>query len=87
MTNYRVGFSSVVVIIILEVIYCAACSPALPVPKESDMQTVEAAKLGMMLDSLRQGRSLYVQRCGVCHLLKYPQDYTASQWTKSVEEM
>ena len=75
------------VFIVLAAICCAGCNPTLPVPKESDLQAVDTAKFGVMLDSLRQGRTLYVQRCGSCHLLKYPQDYTAGQWTKSVGEM
>ncbi len=87
MTNLRSGSFFAGALVILEIVYLAACSPALPIPQESDLQAVEAAKLGVMLDSLRQGRALYVQRCGICHLLKYPQDYTAGQWTHSVDEM
>jgi hypothetical protein len=42
---------------------------------------------GIMLDSLAEGRKLYVNHCGSCHNLHLPQQYTSSEWEKNVAEM
>ena len=40
-----------------------------------------------MLDSLTEGRKLYVSHCGNCHNLYLPEQYTAGDWDKNVTEM
>jgi mono/diheme cytochrome c family protein len=44
-------------------------------------------RTGIMLDSLAQGRKLYVSNCGSCHNLHLPQQYTSAEWEKNVAEM
>jgi len=40
-----------------------------------------------MLDSLSEGRKLYVAHCGSCHTLYLPERFKASEWEINVDEM
>jgi mono/diheme cytochrome c family protein len=44
-------------------------------------------RTGIMLDSLSEGRRLYVGHCGSCHNLYLPGRYDAAEWEKNVNEM
>jgi hypothetical protein len=52
------------------------------VPASADQE-----RTGIMLDSLTEGRKLYVSHCGSCHNLHLPQQYSAAEWEKNVAEM
>jgi hypothetical protein len=86
MRNYRPDwffhslFKAIPVLILCGLIY--RCGSALYVPTVEDQQ-----RTGIMLDSLSDGRKLYVDRCGSCHNLYLPAQYTESEWEKNVEEM
>jgi cytochrome c5 len=58
------------------------CGSALYVPSVADQ-----ARTGIMLDSLSEGRKLYVNHCGSCHNLYLPERYDATEWEKNVSEM
>jgi mono/diheme cytochrome c family protein len=40
-----------------------------------------------MLDSLSEGRKLYMDHCGSCHNLYLPHRFNATEWEKNVGEM
>ena len=42
---------------------------------------------GLTLNELHQGRSLYLSRCGTCHVLKRPVELPPEQWQAEVDEM
>ena len=44
-------------------------------------------RTGILLDSLSEGRKLYVDHCGSCHNLYLPERYSAPEWEKNVAEM
>ena len=42
---------------------------------------------GTTLERLTQCRELYVAKCGSCHALKLPSDYSVDVWRKNLDEM
>lgn len=66
----------------------AACGGS-PFPEPVAADTARATPLfpDVTLAELRQGRSLYLSRCGGCHALKRPQELPPEQWRVEVDEM
>jgi hypothetical protein len=58
-----------------------ACSTALYLPVASP--GISNSDLGEM----KQGRSLYINKCGSCHTLYLPEKYSAPQWKVQVRRM
>ena len=59
-----------------------ACAPSLYQP------SVElAVKTGHFLDELQQGRQLYVDRCGSCHQLHLPKEFSETIWRNNLDSM
>ncbi len=56
-------------------------SSNLYVPTSSDVTT------NATLSELQQGRTLYINNCGVCHGLYSPDDYSASGWKRVMAGM
>jgi hypothetical protein len=70
---------------ILFLLFCALicrCGSALYVPTAADQD-----RTGFMLDSLSEGRKLYIGHCGSCHTLFLPAQYNSVEWEKNVNEM
>ena len=66
----------------------AACgSAAVPEPTAADASRGSAHFPGLTLNELHHGRSLYVSRCGTCHVLKRPVELPPEQWQAEVDEM
>jgi cytochrome c5 len=66
----------------------AACGgSAIPQPTAADASRGRAHFPGLTLNELQQGRSLYVSRCGSCHVLKRPAELSATQWQSEVDDM
>lgn len=59
-----------------------ACAPALYLPTEEVART-----RSKNLADLQRGRQLYIDRCGSCHNLYLPSQYSAADWKKNVHEM
>ncbi len=59
-----------------------SCAPALYMPSVDD-----ANRTGVSADSLAMGRTLYANRCGSCHNLHLPEQYTRAHWQKEIPEM
>lgn len=58
------------------------CATALYVPTQQ-----KATASGTTLDSLQQGRKVYVNSCGSCHTLFLPEQYTTPQWERYTNSM
>ncbi len=58
-----------------------ACSEALYTP------TLEKAGSTEHLNSLLEGRKLYVNSCGSCHSLHRLDEYNSVEWQKNVDRM
>lgn len=57
---------------------------AIPVPSEAD---AVRARPGVTVEALRQGRDLYVARCGGCHRLYPPDHERRGEWPAVVQRM
>lgn len=81
---YSRMFSKIVntIFLVLIAVIGLQCSAALKVPTPQD-----AANTGIAIDTLLNGRQLYITSCGSCHNLYLPEKYTAQQWVHNVEEM
>ena len=69
----------------LAITFCVAFSysfAAVYLPTEAD-----AKKANVKLEVLTQGRELYMNRCGTCHVLHQPSEYTKEKWVKVLDKM
>jgi cytochrome c5 len=60
---------------------------AIPEPTAADVNRGSGHFPDLTLSELHQGRSLYVSRCGSCHVLKRPLELAPEQWQVEVTEM
>ncbi len=66
----------------------AACGGnAVPQPTVADASRGSAHFPDVTLGELNQGRTLYLSRCGSCHVLKRPAELPPEQWQVEVSEM
>lgn len=68
------------------VMVASACAGgrAIPIPTEAD---AARAGPGVTVEALRQGRDLYVARCGGCHRLYPPDHARRGEWPAVVLRM
>jgi len=59
-----------------------SCTPALYLPTRE-----QASRAGIPLDHLKQGRQLYIDHCGSCHMLHLPGEFTREKWTAELDSM
>lgn len=69
-------------ILILALAFAVGCSTALYMPN-----SVDADRAGVSAEKLMNGRTLYINKCGSCHNLHLPEQYTQKQWLKVMPEM
>lgn len=67
--------------IILLTCLIGGCGAALYTPTPSDVTE------GTTLDRLHEGRALYVNKCGSCHMLKLPSEHSPTVWRENLDEM
>jgi mono/diheme cytochrome c family protein len=66
----------------------AACGASpIPQPTVADASRGSAHFPDLTLNELNHGRTLYMSRCGSCHVLKRPAELPAEQWQVEVTEM
>jgi len=59
----------------------------IPQPTAADASRGSAHFPDVTLSELSQGRTLYVNRCGNCHVLKRPVELPPEQWQAEVSDM
>ena len=59
----------------------------LPVVTQDDARRAEARWPGATQEVLEEGRQKYIDRCGGCHSLHLPAEFTESEWKRAVETM
>ena len=59
-----------------------ACGGALPVATP-----VDAARSGVALAELQQGRSLVAAKCSSCHRTPQPTELRSDEWPRMIDEM
>jgi hypothetical protein len=62
-------------------VLAAGCGSGLYVPSPAHVSQ------GTTLERLMHGRELYVAKCGNCHSLKSPSEYSVEVWRKNLDEM
>lgn len=67
---------------LVTIVLVVACSSALYIPTSAD-----ADRAGSSTGQLMIGRNLYINKCGSCHNLHLPEQYTKKQWLKEMPEM
>jgi hypothetical protein len=65
-------------------VYC--CSPSLLRPTQSD-EAFAKDKWGQAGADLNQGYDIYVSKCGGCHILPKPLDYSEEKWMEILPDM
>jgi hypothetical protein len=60
----------------------AGCGGALPVATP-----VDAARAGVALAELQQGRSLVAAKCSGCHRTPQPAEHRSAEWPRMIDEM
>ena len=65
----------------------AACATTIVHPSLDDVRWASARWPDATLESLEQGRSLYVRSCAGCHNLHPPTDYAPDRWPSVIAEM
>ncbi len=58
------------------------CTAGIPRPT-----LLQARQANLELSTLEHGRSLFLARCGTCHLTPTPSAHTMDEWAKFVPEM
>lgn len=58
------------------------CSATLKIPTKADSDFT-----GTSLDTLTNGRELYINSCGNCHNLHLPNERTKVEWSKTLGKM
>lgn len=76
--------SSLALKLLLLTCMVSACTASLPQPTAADAEH-GFSRVG--LDELKQGRVLYIARCGGCHALRDPASEPAAAWSSEVHEM
>jgi cytochrome c5 len=64
-----------------------ACSAALPTPNDAQLKSAQKLYPESSIESLNEGRRLYVQKCSGCHNLHLPQELEAARWQEEVHNM
>jgi hypothetical protein len=89
MKNYKQGWHfllhyKILITLIMAIAFLVfyECAPALYMPATADAQ-----RTGIALDTLIEGRNLYLKNCASCHNLYPPERFTAKEWNKNVTRM
>ena len=76
---WRIGFLILVVLL--------GCSAMLPLLRDEDVRRVQTRWPTVSLHNLEAGRQKYIDRCGGCHSLHLPSEFTEVQWRRALDEM
>lgn len=77
--------SLIIAATIVAVVGCATVSKLQP--KQEELSAMQQKVPGVTLDRVVAGYKLYKSKCSGCHGLHSPEEYTAAQWNKNLEEM
>lgn len=64
-----------------------ACAGQVPQPTDVSLELARKRWPDVALSELRDGRQLFVARCGSCHTLPIPTDTSAEQWPEVMRQM
>lgn len=76
----KIVFSVIITGVISSIIF--SCATTIPQPSEIDAQRAAAKWPNVLLQDLKEGRTLYINHCSGCHSLHAPENFTNQQWKK-----
>ncbi len=65
----------------------AGCGSPIPHPTSAEVRALGPGEPGVRVEDLERGRSLYLAKCGGCHLLHDPATIAADDWPEHVARM
>ncbi len=65
----------------------ASCAGSIPIPTEADAEWASHTWTGTSVHNLKNGRKLYIEKCGGCHSLSVPARYSVLEWEHIMEKM
>jgi hypothetical protein len=69
-------------------IFASACAVSKSIePTQTALPVMQQKVPGITLERANQGYVLYKNKCGSCHRLHSPSEYTISSWEKNLTEM
>jgi mono/diheme cytochrome c family protein len=71
----------------LGVLGVAGCGAPFPHPGSAEVQVLAPSDAAVTVDALERGRSLYLAKCGACHMLYEPKAFSAAAWPNNVARM
>lgn len=76
-----------VISLLIAIASFASCAGSIPNPTEADAEWASHAWTGTTVHNLMTGRKLYVEKCGGCHSLSAPAQYSVQEWERIMEKM
>jgi hypothetical protein len=76
----RYKFGKIGLVLFAAIVFFA-CKSALYIPSK------ETVKADINIETLKKGRTLYVNNCSSCHALYLPERYSKKEWVKWVDDM
>ena len=70
---------------VCSLIFC--CSPLAFKPTQEDVDLAKKKWNDVTTDQLKNGYKLYTAKCGGCHFLPVPKDYSEKEWLDILPEM
>lgn len=64
-----------------------SCAAPLIVPADQDAERARGRWSESGITSLQQGHKLYINKCGSCHFLYRPYQYSEQEWMKFIPDM
>jgi hypothetical protein len=78
---------AIVISLLIAIASFASCAGSIPNPTEADAKWASHVWTGTTVHNLMTGRKLYVEKCGGCHSLSAPAQYSVLEWGHIMEKM
>lgn len=78
---------AIVISLLVAIAGFTSCAGSIPNPTEADAEWASHAWAGTTIHNLMTGRKLYVEKCGGCHSLGVPGQYSVQEWDRIMEKM
>ncbi len=69
------------------IFFAIGCATPLLVPQDLDVARNLALGRPAELSKLQEGHKLYINKCGTCHYLYRPHQFTLEKWEKLMPDM
>lgn len=63
------------------------CVPALMLPTTADVERANTTGYVITFEALEEAHKLYISRCGNCHFLYRPYQFTKEKWDQVMPDM